>query len=349
MRRGSGVALTALLLSLLFHAGLLAGIVWGWNPISLAPVDTPVVEARLLVDTPPLPPPAPPPQPERAVTVPKPVPPRVVTPPHPEVRADDTPEGRSDAVPVLARTPVEQARLPESLATPSPTAEAPPIADAVEDVRLVPALNPLPPRIDMRFGVHYGVASGEQTLVWVSDGERYTLTSVAAATGFAGIFYRGRFVQTSSGRLTPWGLQPEVFWDQRGDKRTSATLDATSGRVSLTTAKGDIRHFPYQAGMQDALSLFFQLALTAPPSGEALRFAVFNGKKVREYGFELLGETVLETDIGPLRTLQLRRLADTDGQFEAWLAVDRAYLPVKVRRSDDKGNTMELRVRSISP
>ena len=101
--------------------------------------------------------------------------------------------------------------------------------------------------------------------------------------------------------------------------------------------------------MQDALSLFLQLALTAPPAGEALRFVVFNGKKVRDYQFELLGETVLETDLGPLRTLHLARVADPDGHFEAWLAIDRAYLPVKVRRSDDKGNSMELRVRSMSP
>jgi hypothetical protein len=345
MRRGSGVALTALLLSLLFHAALLAGI-WGWGPISLDPVDAPVVEARLLVDPPPAP--VAPALPQKALTPASAIPP-ALPPPRATQAVVDVPEANPDPAPVLAHAPIEQALQPEepSAAYSVPLPPDPP--PAATDQMPPPRLNPLPARIDMRFGVHYGVASGEQTLVWVNDGERYTLTSVASATGLAGLFYRGRFVQTSTGRITPGGLQPEVFWDQRGDKRTSANLDAASGRVSLTTASGDTRHFRYRPGMQDALSLFLQLALTAPPAGEALRFVVFNGKKVRDYQFELLGETVLETDLGPLRTLHLARVADPDGHFEAWLAIDRAYLPVKVRRSDDKGNSMELRVRSMSP
>lgn len=342
MRRGTGIALTALLLSLLFHAALLAGMAWGWRPAWVMPAESAVVEARLLVSTPSAP--------KKALDVPKPVPPAAAPAPRrkaPDESVDEAPGEPAAATPADAQDGQAAAAVDAPVAPPPDDAAA--AVDAPVDIPSPPALASLPARIDMRFGVHYGVAAGEQTLVWVSDGERYTLTSVAAATGLAGLFYRGHFVQTSSGRLTPWGLQPEVFWDQRGDKRASAKLDAAAGRVSLTTATGETRHFPYQSGMQDALSLFLQLALIAPSAGDTLRFVVFNGKKVREYGFELLGEAVLDTDIGPLRTLHLRRLADPDGQFEAWLAVDRAYLPVKVRRSDDKGNTMELRVRSISP
>ena len=128
-----------------------------------------------------------------------------------------------------------------------------------------------------------GWPAGEQTLVWVNDGERYTLTSVAGATGLAGVFYRGRFVQTSRGRITPRGLVPEEFWDQRGDKRSSARFDAASGTLTLNPAKGAPRHFAYQGDVQDALSLFFQLALTAPPPDGQLAYTVFNGKKLRNY------------------------------------------------------------------
>ena len=41
----------------------------------------------------------------------------------------------------------------------------------------LPPLNPLPPRLELRFEVHYGLARGEQTLLWVNQGEGYTLTS----------------------------------------------------------------------------------------------------------------------------------------------------------------------------
>ena len=179
--------------------------------------------------------------------------------------------------------------------------------------------------------------------------QRYTLISVAEATGVAGLFYRGRFVQTSRGRITSRGLQPETFWDQRGDKRSSAQFDAAQGLLTLTPAKGAPRHFPYQGDIQDVLSLFFQLALTAPPPEGRLTYRVFNGKKLRDYVYEVRGEAALETALGTLRTLHLARVADGDGRFEIWLAIDRHYLPVRVLSSDDKGNEVELKLQSIAP
>jgi hypothetical protein len=212
-----------------------------------------------------------------------------------------------------------------------------------------PSLNTLPPRLDLRFQVHYGLASGAQTLQWVNEGERYTLISVAEATGLAGVFYRGRFVQTSHGRITPNGLQPEAFWDQRGDRRSSARFDAEQGQLTFMPVKGAPRHFAYQGEVQDALSLFFQLALTAPPADGPLSYRVFNGKKLRDYTYEVRGETMLETALGALRTLHLARVADGDGRFEIWLAIDRYYLPVRVVRSDENGNEVELKLQSITP
>jgi hypothetical protein len=140
-----------------------------------------------------------------------------------------------------------------------------------------------------------------------------------------------------------------VFWDQRGDKRSSARFDAAHGDLALEPAKGAPRHFSYQGDVQDALSLFFQLALIAPPPDGKLTFTVFNGKKLRDYTYEVRGEVMLETALGTLRTLHLARVADGDGRFEAWLAIDRHYLPVRVLKSDDKGSEMELAVLSISP
>ncbi len=201
----------------------------------------------------------------------------------------------------------------------------------------------------MRFQVRYGLARGEQTLLWVSEGDGYTVTSVAAATGLAGVFYSGRFVQTSRGRITVGGLMPEEFWDQRGDKRSSARFDAASRSLTLIPAKGAPRHFAYEGTPQDALSLFFQLALTAPPPDGQLSYRVFNGKKLRDYRYAVRGEETLDTALGALRTLHLVRRTDGDGRFEIWLAIDRHYLPVRVLRNDDKGNEVELVLLSISP
>ena len=235
--------------------------------------------------------------------------------------------------------PPDPGQVAAAAAAPDPVEAAP------------PPLNPLPARIDLRFKVRYGLASGEQTMVWVNEeGKHYTLISVTEATGMAGLLYRGKFVQTSRGRITPQGLQPEVFWDQRGDKRSSAQFDAAQGHLTFYPDKGAPRHFTYPGEVQDVLSLFFHLALTAPPPGGRLTYTVFNGKKLRDYTYTVLGEAVLETALGSLRTLHLARVGDErDGRFEVWLAIDRHYLPVRVMMSDDKKSQVELNIQSIVP
>jgi hypothetical protein len=344
VRRSARPWWLALAGSLLLHGGLLGGLSWTlpqW-PVSL--LESPPIEARLVslksaVATPP-----PPIKPPSAKPVPPPARPRPAPPPEPPVEvaaAAAEPTAAADSVVDESTAP-----MPDEPARIEAAPENPP---AVEAEATWPPLNTLPPRLDLRFQVHYGLATGEQTLVWIDEGEGYTITSVASASGLAGVFYRGRFVQTSRGRITPRGLQPEEFWDQRGTKHSSARFDVAQRTLTLEPAKGAPRHLSYQGDVQDVLSLFFQLALTAPPLDRQLAYTVFNGKKLRNYRYDVQGEDMLETALGTLRTLHLARAADGDGRFEIWLAVDRHYLPVRVLHSDDKGNEVELRIRSIAP
>ncbi len=311
--------------SLLLHAFLFAGVDWQLPRWQDAAEATPI-EARLVeLTSPPAPPQPAPPRPKPPAPRPQPAPP----PPAPEAVEEPPPE----AAPVLADA-VPLALEPEVPAQAAPEPEPAP-----------PPLNPLPQRIDLEYRLSLGPASGRQTLVWVNEGERYTVTSVTAATGFARLVYSGRFVQTSRGRITPQGLVPEEFWDQRGDRHASARFD--QGQLTLTPSRGEPRHFAYRDGVQDALSLFFQFALTAPPPDGALAYQVFNGKKLRDYAYEVRGEETLDTALGALRTLHLVRRMDGDGRFEVWLAVDRHYLPVRVLRVDD-GVEGELAISSIA-
>jgi hypothetical protein len=315
----------ALAVSLLLHAGLLGGLSVQL-PQSRASLELPAIEARL---QPAPPPPAPPPPVVKAAPRPPSARPRPAPPAEPVVEA-----------------------VPEVLAEAGPP-PGPPLDEAVPAGAAVaesapPALNPLPPRLDLRYQLRYGLAAGEQTLLWVSQGERYTLTSVAAASGLTGMFYRGRFVQTSRGRITQEGLQPEEFWDQRGEKRSSARFDNEQGHLTVTPEKGAPRHFDYSGTVQDALSLLVHLSLTAPPPEGPFSYTVFNGKKLRDYVYRVIGEVELETALGTLRTLRLERTDQSDGRFEVWLAIDHYFLPVRLLRSDDKGNEVELSVLSIA-
>ncbi|HEY9097679.1 MAG TPA: DUF3108 domain-containing protein [Thiobacillus sp.] len=349
----------AVVVSLLLHVSLLGGYWWALPQGTSSPGFAPF-EARLVmldpvemtpdeiapVKTVPTPPPASFKPPASKLPIPAPAAehaPEPIPEPPPPLALAVSPvlkESGEGASPESAGTPVASV-----LAEPVGGVQPEPVAQPVW-----PPLNTLPLRVDMRFKVRYGIASGEQTLVWVNEADKhYTIISVAEATGLAGLFYRGKFVQTSRGRMTPLGLLPEEFWDQRGDKRSSAFFDVEQRQLTLMPDKGAPRHFGYQQDAQDVLSLFFQLALTAPPKQEALSYTVFNGKKLRDYRYTVVGEVRLETAVGPLRTLHLARAADSDGRFEVWLAIDRHYLPVRIVKSDEKNNEVELTLLSMAP
>lgn len=330
--RGARPWWLALAGSLLLHGGLLGGLQWKL-PQWQAALEPPPIEARLMPPSPVAAARPPAAKPPAAPPRPRPVPPAA---PPPEVLS---PEPAAEAEEALAiAEPVEEMLQAE----PVPEAVVEPAAEAA-----LPPLNQLPSRLDLRFHLRYGPARGEQTLIWIDEGDRYTITSVAAATGLTSVFYSGRFAQTSRGRITERGLVPEEFWDQRGDKRSSARFDAASGNLTLSPAKGATRHFPYSGDVQDALSLFFQMALTAPPSDGQLAYAVFNGKKLRHYTYDVRGEEILETTLGPLRTLHLARRTGDEGRFEIWLAIDRNYLPVRVLRVEESGAEGEMSIRAI--
>lgn len=353
MRRHASIAGVAGATTLLLHAVLLGGLSGMHFGDAREPAT--VFEARVIAGPPPepmAPRPAPPVVPPQAPAAPAPP----AEAPMPQATPSETPatESAQSAAP-LAAAPLASKPPAGADASAPPdfvvSAEAPPPQQAAEsapEATKAPPLNPLPANLDLRYSVHYGFATGEQRLVWARMENAYTLTSEAVATGLAGVFYRGRFAQTSRGRVTPQGLEPEEFQDQRGNAHANARFDVIAGQVTLHTARGEVRHYPYRPGMQDILSLFFQLALTAPPPAGQMQFAVFNGRRVREYTFIMQGEAMLDTALGPLRTLHLVRTDHPEDRFEAWLAIDRHHLPVRVLSRDGNDQEMELRIERIA-
>ena len=191
--------------SVLLHAVVLSGA--GWTlPRLQAAAESPAIEARLMP-----PPPVALPHPPRARPPAAPPRPRPLPPPPAE-------PAMPDEVAVAAANP-----------EPAPPA-APPEADAAspsaaDTVEAPPPLNALPRRIDLEYRISFGPASGRQNLVWINEGEGYTPPAWPPPPGSPASSIRGRFVQTSRGRITPRGLR----------RRNSGTSAATSTAAPVST------------------------------------------------------------------------------------------------------------------
>jgi hypothetical protein len=337
--------LWALLLSALAHALLLL------LPAPRPP--TPPSAPPLLARLEPMPP-APPAAKRRAgkATV-KAAPPRRLTPPAPEppeaqgseTAAINQEEAAISSEPVAEADAVSGRRREEPAAISSePAAEADEPSVAGEA------------RLPGRIVIDFTLIRGEQGLVvgrmhheWQVTDDQYTLTSTAEATGVFSLFLPGVLLQVSRGLITREGLKPLSFWIQRGqrqDRTESASFDWGAGSLRFGRS-GEEKTVPLPAGSQDVLSVFYQLALTAPHNG-VLELPVTNGRKFDRYRYRVVGEETLDTPLGPLVTERLERIqAPGEDALTLWLARDYHWLPVRLRFVDRRGEVAEQVVDTL--
>lgn len=255
----------------------------------------------------------------------------VKTPPPPVVP--------SPSAPVAAPPPATE-EAPEERDTTTPQSEP----------EQAPILLPEQAKIDyILYKGRDGFVVGKAEHTWKREGRRYTITQVTEASGIVSLFYSGRHVQISQGEIASTGLQPTSYWVQRGqsaDKTDTAQFDWENGKLVIGTGD-NTRRVDLPQGAQDLLSFPYQLAFAAPQVGSAQLYLT-NGRNLEKYGYQELGEEILETPMGQLKALHIGKLRrDGEENTEIWLAPEYHYLPVKIRHTDKQGGIIEQTAAAI--
>jgi Protein of unknown function (DUF3108) len=193
-----------------------------------------------------------------------------------------------------------------------------------------------------------GGPAGILTHTWSSDGHVYHAESVAEGVGLVKLFYSGKFVQRSTGRVGPHGLIPMEYTLQRGSaaRSESARFDWQRGKLALAW-KDQHRVVDLPGGTQDALSIVHQ-AYFMPPKASAAPLGVATSRKLAHYIYEVVGEELIETPIGILRSVHIRRADDDGMRLDIWLDLDRSLLPARVLGVDRRGNSFEQMIREAA-
>lgn len=209
---------------------------------------------------------------------------------------------------------------------------------ALAELKPLPPPRPLqsfPPRIGISYKLTSSVVDGVATFAWKRDGNRYEISSALRADGFFADLLVGTLRQTSRGEVTADGLKPSYFSLQRGDGAPETAEFLRDDNQLRMTSRGDIRTQNLPDRMQDMQSFLFQMAAEAPrlrTSGDAIDVQVTNARKVYQHRFRLVGEESVTTRLGSITALHLKSDAtDPEDVYEAWLAPQYLYLPVKLR------------------
>lgn len=242
-------------------------------------------------------------------------------------------------VPADASQPTESvsAEEPQIDAEPQPPAIDEAIDKAAEETR--PA-HPLPKHAQLTFVAYKGAdfAVGEMRhSLEIGDDKSYTLRVGMNTTGIASIFKSYESDQQSSGTLTAQGLRPVKYSETKTTSKGKESLEAKFSweEKVLSFSNGHSMPLPEQA--QDIVSFLYQLSQLALDKS-TIPVYISNGKKLERYELAVGEEEMIQTRLGWLRALPLRkvRLQGEEG-LDIWLGLEYRLLPVKIRMIDRSG------------
>jgi hypothetical protein len=209
--------------------------------------------------------------------------------------------------------------------------------------------NAVPSRVQIKYRV--SVASmkiGEGLDVFEHNGKTYSVVSESKTSGVAAVIYQLNIRRESKGTVTADGLRPQTFVELRnGQVKRSAEFDWAAAQVLLTD--GDKKQtVALPPDTWDATSFAWNFAF-APPDGKDLKVYLTDGRRVTEYRYAIVGREKLATPMGEMDVLHVKKVQDPDDKrgFDVWLAVERHYLPVRIRATEKDGTAFDSLAESI--
>src|ERR1700704_1411937 len=178
------------------------------------------------------------------------------------------------------------------------------------------------------------------------NGGTYAITSEGRGRGILALF--GILKRTSRGHITPQGLRPDEFRDERpGGWAVAARFDWGAGSVTQER-KGKAEKLQMQGTAQDPLSLAYSFAFV-PPKGKEYDVTRADGRGLTPFRFTVVGTEKLATPAGEMQTRHIAKLRDgpEDKATDIWFAAERDFLPVRVLVVDSDGTRSDQVVTRI--
>ena len=205
-----------------------------------------------------------------------------------------------------------------------------------------------PSRIEMSFRIQTGsITLGEGRDVLEHDGKRYRVISESSPTGIASLFIND-IRRESSGVVTETGLRPERF-EEQGRKGGPRVAQFDWQAAKLTLINGESKEtVALPPDTMDQASLPYAFAFF-PQTSDSFEVHVTDGRRLTQYRYRVLGKETLKTPLGEIKTIHIEKVRAPDDKrgFEFWLAVDRHYLPVKLRYVEKDGRAFDSDITRI--
>lgn len=212
----------------------------------------------------------------------------------------------------------------------------------------------LPPSAELNYAIKAVirglVLEGKGLIQWTGGQEKYRLFFETRAA-LAGTL----MTESSEGMIDRFGIAPDVFSIKRFRKEPVAiAFDRNTKQVNFA---GDVPPYLLQGGEQDRLSVLWQLlsvARAAPARfkpGSAWTFFVLGQRDGEAWTFKVQEAQRIRTPLGEYDVLHVVRLPPENSgsqKIDIWLAPSLEWFPVKLRISEENGDTIEQSIESLN-
>lgn len=192
----------------------------------------------------------------------------------------------------------------------------------------------------------YGLPiSSEHRMAPTTEG--YQVVNKGRVLGFT-ILEESRFKLAADGRL-----QPSEYRYRRGSDTDKQNLDLRfdwQKKIVRSQRPNDDWQLPLEPLSQDALSQQEQLRFDLICQGASfasVTYPVVRSNKMRHYTYVKIGEELLNTALGPLKTVVIRKADEkAERDTKVWMAIDWDYLLVKLQYREKSGEVYRLEIDS---
>jgi Protein of unknown function (DUF3108) len=203
-----------------------------------------------------------------------------------------------------------------------------------------------PQRVELAYDLsRNGTRIAEVSYLLEHDGRSYQITETTKGRGVLAL--RGTIRRTSRGMISPQGLKPVEFVDERTGRNTARAVLDWNAKTATQQYKGEPSVEPLPAHAHDRLAFAFDFAFAPPARGEVI-FDLFNDRGQSRHVYTAAGRSRTKTPIGELEAMLYVR-GPAEDRTELWLAVERALLPVKIVVLEKDGTRFEQVLTKITP
>lgn len=206
---------------------------------------------------------------------------------------------------------------------------------------------------DLQFSLTHSQIPGELAVSMHKlrvAGTQYKLESTSKAKGFLALLYSGQLTQKSEGLVdAQLGLTPLYYAEQRGKKPIAESmLNADTQRIQF---KRNGESAPYEKGMQDRISMIYQLAArlrcnSELKMGDTLAMRVMSTGRIANEVFQLQKAEDVTLNLGKgerlVKTWQFETMPEEAGDeiVRIWYSKDLNWQPVKIQIQDNDGKAL---------